>query len=43
MNVFEDIVNDLKLTFILQRMLTVLITLTPGRQNEFIDSPKAKG
>jgi len=31
------------LTFIKQRMLAVLITLTPGRQNEFIDCQKAKG
>ena len=32
----------LKLTFIKQRMLAVLITLTPGRRNEFIDCQKAK-
>jgi hypothetical protein len=32
----------LKLTFIKQRMLAELITLTPGRRNEFIDCQKAK-
>jgi len=42
MYVFEDIVNDLRLTFILQKLPTVLITLTPGRRNKFIDGPKAK-
>jgi hypothetical protein len=39
---FQDIVNDLKLTFIKQRMIAVLITLTPGRRNEFIDCQEAK-
>jgi len=39
--VFYDIVKVLKLTFIQQRMLAVLITLTPGRRNEFIDCQKA--
>jgi hypothetical protein len=34
--------NILKLTFIKQRMLAVLITLTPTRQNKFIDSQNAK-
>jgi hypothetical protein len=32
----------LKLTFMKQRMLAVLLTLTPGRRNEFIDCQKAK-
>jgi len=32
----------LTLTFILPRMLTVLMTLTPGRRNESIDSQNAK-
>jgi hypothetical protein len=32
----------LKLTFIKQRMLAVLITLTPGHPNEFIDCQKGK-
>jgi hypothetical protein len=40
--VFHDILKVLKLTFIKQRMLAVLITLTPGRRNEFIDCQKAK-
>jgi hypothetical protein len=35
--VFQDNVNDLKLTFIKQRMLVVMIMLTSGGQNEFID------
>jgi hypothetical protein len=40
--VFYDILKALKLTFIKQRMLAELSTLTPGRQNEFIDCQKAK-
>jgi len=40
--VFHDILKVLKLTFIKQRMLAVLITLTPGRRNEFIDCQKTK-
>jgi hypothetical protein len=32
----------LKLTIIKQRMLAVLITLTPGHRNEFLDCQKAK-
>jgi len=40
--VFHDILKLLKLTFIKQRMLAVLIPLTPGRRNEFIDCQKAK-
>jgi hypothetical protein len=40
--VFHDILKVLKLTFIKQRMLAVLITLTPGRRNEIIDCQKAK-
>jgi len=40
--VFHDILKVLQLTFVLQRMLAVLITLSPGRQNEFIDCQKAK-
>jgi hypothetical protein len=42
MSVFHDILNVLKLTIIKQRMLAVLITLTPGRRKEFIDFQKAK-
>jgi hypothetical protein len=38
--VFHDILKVLKLTFIYPRMLDVLITLTPGRQNESIDCQK---
>jgi hypothetical protein len=41
--VFDDILKVLKLTFIKQRMLAVLITLTPGCRNECIDCQKAKG
>jgi hypothetical protein len=40
--VFHDILKVLKLNFIQQGMLAVLITLTPGHQNEFIDCQKAK-
>jgi hypothetical protein len=40
--VVQDIVNDLTLTFILQRMLAVLLTLTPSRPGEFIDCHEAK-
>jgi hypothetical protein len=40
--VFHDILKILKLTLILKRMLAVLITLTPGRRNEFIDCQIAK-
>jgi len=42
MYVFQYILEVLKLTFIKQRMLAVLITQTPDRRNEFIDSQKAK-
>jgi hypothetical protein len=41
-SVFHDILKVLKLTIIKQRMLAVLITLTPGRRNELIDCQKAK-
>jgi hypothetical protein len=41
-DVFHDILKVLKLTFIKQRILAVLITLTPGHRNEFIDCQKAK-
>jgi hypothetical protein len=34
--VFQEILTILKLIFIYQQMLAVLITLTPGGQNEFI-------
>jgi hypothetical protein len=40
--VFHDILKVLTLTFIKQRMLVGLITLTPGGRNEFIDCQKAK-
>jgi hypothetical protein len=40
-SVFHDILKVLKLTIIKQRMLAVLITLTPGRQNEIIECQKA--
>ena len=40
--VFQNIVKDLKLTFIPQRMLALLILLTPHCQNEIIDCQKAK-
>jgi len=40
--VFQHILKLLKLTFINQRMLAVLITLTPGRWNGFIDRQTAK-
>jgi hypothetical protein len=40
--VFHDILKVLKLTFMNQRMLAVLITLPPGRRNEFIDYQKDK-
>jgi len=40
--VFQDIVNDLKLTFIKQRMLAVMIMRTPGRRNNFVDWQKAE-
>jgi hypothetical protein len=39
--VFHDILNIVKLTIIYQRMLAVSITLTPGRQIEFIGCQKA--
>jgi len=38
---FYDILKVLKLTFIKERMLAVLITLTPGCRNIFIDCLKA--
>jgi hypothetical protein len=41
-SVFHDILKVLKLTIIKQRMLAVLITLTPGRGNESIDCQTAK-
>jgi hypothetical protein len=41
-SVFHDILKVLKLTIIKRRMLAVLIMLTPGRRNEFIDCQKAK-
>jgi hypothetical protein len=40
--VFYDILKVLTLTSITQKMLAVLITLTPGCRNEFIQFPKAK-
>ena len=40
--VFHDILTVLKLTFIKQRMVAVLITLTPGRRNEVVDCQTAK-
>jgi hypothetical protein len=40
--VFHDILKVLKLTIIKQRMLAVLITLTPGRGNQLIDCQKGK-
>jgi len=40
--VFQDILKDLKLTFISQRILAVLITPTPGHRNDFIDCEKPK-
>jgi len=40
--VFEEFLKVLKLTFVEHQMLTVLIMLTPGRQNEFIDRQTAK-
>jgi hypothetical protein len=40
--VYHDILKILKLTFIQQRMLAVLIALTPGCRNEVIDCQKAK-
>jgi hypothetical protein len=39
---FHDIVKVLKLNFIKQRMLAVLITIPAGRRNECIDCQKAK-
>jgi len=42
MYVFHDILKVLKITFILQKMLALLITLTPGCRNGFIDCQKAK-
>jgi len=42
MYVFHDILTVLQLTFILQRILAVLITLTPGYRNEFIDCQNTK-
>jgi hypothetical protein len=41
-DVFHDILKVLTLTFIWQRMLAKLITLTPGCRNKFIDCQKAK-
>jgi len=41
-SLFHDILKVLKLTFISHRMLPVLITLTPGQRNEFIDCKTAK-
>jgi hypothetical protein len=38
---FDDIVNNLKLTLILERILAVLITLTPGLCNKLVDCQKA--
>jgi hypothetical protein len=40
--VFHDTLKVLKLTFIQQRMLAVLIMLTPGHRNEFIGNQKGK-
>jgi len=40
--VFHDILKVLKLTIIKQRMLAVLITLTPGRRIKFVDCQKAE-
>jgi hypothetical protein len=40
--VFHDIVKVLKLTFIKQRILAVLIMLTAGRRNKFINIQQAK-
>jgi len=40
--VFHDILKVLKLTIIKQRKLAVLITLTPGLRNEFINCHTAK-
>jgi hypothetical protein len=41
-SVFHDILKVLQLTIIKQRMLAVLITLTPGCRNEFIACQKDK-
>ena len=38
--VFHDILKVLKLILIWQRIIAVLITLTPGRRKEFINGQK---